>query len=114
MESTSAPRQTGISEKEDMKKGYWVVAYKSVSDESAMKAYAELAVPALESFGGRLLTRTSSKVHPHEAGLQERTVIVEFDSFENALAAYDSEAYRKALRALGSGAERDFRIVEGV
>src|SRR5262252_3003359 len=55
-----------------MKKGYWVVAYKSISDESATKAYAELAGPALESFGGRFLTRTSSKVHPQEAGLQQR------------------------------------------
>jgi len=97
-----------------MKKGYWVVAYKSISDESATKAYAELAGPALESFGGRFLARTSIKVHPHEAGLQQRTVIVEFDSYEIALAAYDSEAYKKALRALGSGAERDLRIVEGV
>ena len=36
-----------------MKKGYWVVAYKSISDESAVKAYAALAVPAVQSFGGR-------------------------------------------------------------
>jgi uncharacterized protein (DUF1330 family) len=97
-----------------MKKGYWVVAYKSISDESATKAYAELAMPALEPFGARFLTRSSSKVRPQESGLQQRTVIVEFDSYENALAAYDSEAYKNALRALGSGAERDFRIVEGV
>jgi uncharacterized protein (DUF1330 family) len=96
-----------------MKKGYWVVAYRSISDESATKAYAELAVPALEQFGGRFLTRTSSKVHPYEAGLQQRIIIVEFDSYEIALTAYESEAYKKALRALGSGAERDFRIVEG-
>jgi uncharacterized protein (DUF1330 family) len=52
-------------------------------------------------------------VDPREAGLQQRTVIVEFDSYESALACYDSEAYKKALGALGSGAERDFRIVEG-
>ena len=97
-----------------MKKGYRVVTYKSISDESATMAYAELAVPAFESSGGRFLARTSIKVHRHEAGLQQRTVIVEFDSYEIALAAYDSEAYKKALRALGSGAERDLRIVEGV
>ena len=96
-----------------MKKGYWVVAYRSIADESATKAYAGLAVPAIESFGGRFLARTSIKVHPHEAGLQQRTVIVEFDSYEIALAAYESEAYKKALQALGSGAERDFRMIEG-
>jgi uncharacterized protein (DUF1330 family) len=39
--------------------------------------------------------------------------VVEFESYERALAAYESEAYKKALLALGSGAERDFRIVEG-
>ena len=96
-----------------MKKGYWVVAYRSISDESALKAYAGLAVPAVESFGGRFLTRSTGRVQPHEAGLQLRTVVVEFDSYDVAIAAHESEAYKKALRALGSGAERDFRIVEG-
>jgi uncharacterized protein (DUF1330 family) len=97
-----------------MKKGYWVVVYRSISDESALKAYGALAVPALESFGGRFLTRSTSQVQVHEAGLPLRTVVVEFDSYEVALAARQSEAYQKALQALGSGAERDFRIVEGV
>jgi len=95
-----------------MKKGYWVIAYRSISDESALKAYAELALPALQPFGARFLT-LRSKVQPHEAGLQQLTVVAEFDSYETALAAYESEAYKKALQALGSGAERDFRIVEG-
>jgi uncharacterized protein (DUF1330 family) len=97
-----------------MKKGYWVVAYRSISDESAFKAYGELAVPALESFGARILVRSTSPIEAHEAGLPLRTVVLEFDSYETALAARKSEAYQKALQALGSGAERDFRIVEGV
>jgi uncharacterized protein (DUF1330 family) len=42
-----------------MKKGYWVAAYRSISDESAPKAYAELAMPALQPFGARFLTRRS-------------------------------------------------------
>ena len=96
-----------------MKKGYWVVVYRSISDESAVKEYGALAVPALESFGGRLLTRSSSQTQAHEAGLQLRAVLVEFDSYEIAVAARESEPYQKALQALGSGAERDFRIVEG-
>ena len=96
-----------------MKKGYWVVAYRSISNESAVKAYGALAVPAVQSFGGRFLTMSASQIQAHEAGLQQRTVIVEFDSYDIALAAHESEAYQKALRALGSGAERDYRIVEG-
>jgi uncharacterized protein (DUF1330 family) len=96
-----------------MKKGYWVVAYRSISDESALKAYGALALPAVESFGGRFLTRSTSQIQAHEAGLRQRTILVEFDSYEIALAAHESEAYRKALQALGSGAERDFRIIEG-
>src|SRR5262249_51117818 len=96
-----------------MKKGYWVVAYRSISDEAAVKAYGALAGPALEALGGRLLTRSASQVQTRESGLQQRAVLVEFDSYDAALAAYGSEAYKKALEALGSGADRDFRIVEG-
>jgi uncharacterized protein (DUF1330 family) len=96
-----------------MKKGYWVVAYRSISDESAVKAYGALALPAVESFGGRFLTRSMSQIRAHEAGLQQRTIVVEFDSYEIAVAAHESEVYQKALQALNSGAERDFRIVEG-
>jgi uncharacterized protein (DUF1330 family) len=97
-----------------MKKGYWVVAYRSISDESALKVYGALAVPAVQSFGGRFLTGSTSQVQSHEAGLPQRTIVVEFDSYDIALAAHKSEAYQMALRALGSGAERDFRIVEGM
>jgi uncharacterized protein (DUF1330 family) len=96
-----------------MKKGYWVVVYRSISDESALKAYGALALPAVEAFGGRFLTRSTSRVQNHEAGLPLRTVLVEFDSYEIAVAARESEPYQKALQAFGSGAERDFRIVEG-
>src|SRR5580698_6957550 len=96
-----------------MKKGYWVVAYRSIPDESTLKAYGALAVPAVESFGGRFLTKSTSQIQTREDGLQLRTILVEFDSYDVALAAHESEAYKKALQALGSGAERDFRIVEG-
>ena len=96
-----------------MKKGYWVVAYRSIADDSAVKSYGELARPAVESFGGRFLTRSTSQIQTHEAGLPLRTIVIEFDSYDMALAAHESEAYRIALRALGSGAERDFRIIEG-
>jgi uncharacterized protein (DUF1330 family) len=97
-----------------MKKGYWVVSYRSVSDESALKEYGKLAIPAIEAGGGKALVRTADAVEPREAGLKQRVVIMEFESFEQAVATYNSSAYQAALKALGKGAERDFRIVEGV
>ena len=51
-----------------MKKGYWVVAYRSISNESAAKAYGELAVPAVQSFGGRFLTMSRSRATEIEYG----------------------------------------------
>lgn len=96
-----------------MAKGYWITAYRKVSDPEKLAAYAKLAGPAILAAGGRFLARgAASKVF--EAGLLERTVLIEFDSVEKAIAAYDSEAYRKAKDALGDGADRDVRIVEGV
>jgi uncharacterized protein (DUF1330 family) len=97
-----------------MKKGYWVVAYRSISDESALKEYGKLALPAIEAGGGKALVRTADAIEPHEAGLKQRMVVMEFESFEKAKATYSSPGYQAALKALGSGAERDFRIVEGV
>jgi uncharacterized protein (DUF1330 family) len=96
-----------------MSKGYWVSAYRSISDPEALAAYAKLAAPAVQAGGGRFLAR-GGKIEAHEAGVNERTVIVEFDSFEQAVATYESEPYRAALAALGTAVERDFRIIEGV
>lgn len=95
-----------------MKKGYWIVSYRKISNPEALKSYAELAAPAIEAAGGHFLTRGIA-IAAHEAGLEERTVIVEFLSPEQAKAAYETEAYQKALAALNGGAERDFRIAEG-
>jgi len=104
---------TKSSEPISTKKGYWVAAYRSISDESALKAYRPLAVAAIQSFGGRFLTGPSSQIQVHEAGLAMRTTLVEFESYAIALTAYESDDYQKALKVLGSGAERDHRIVEG-
>ena len=50
----------------------------------------------------------------YEQGVNERVTLIEWDSAEQAIAAHDGEAYQAALAALGDGAERDIRIVEGV
>jgi uncharacterized protein (DUF1330 family) len=100
--------------RKQMKRGYWVVAYRSVSDETALKEYGKLAIPAIGAGGGRALIRTADAIEPRESGLKQRVVVMEFDSFEKAIATYNSSAYQAALKVLGSAVDRDFRIVEGV
>jgi uncharacterized protein (DUF1330 family) len=97
-----------------MKKGYWIVAYRSVSDEAVLREYGALALVATEAHGGRPLVRTSEAIEPRESGLKQRTVVMEYESFAKAVEAYESDVYQKALKVLGSAADRDFRIVEGV
>ncbi|WP_371406111.1 DUF1330 domain-containing protein [Kribbella sp. NBC_00662] len=96
-----------------MAKGYWVSAYRAILDPEKLAAYNKLAAPAVQAGGGRVLAR-DGQVVAHEAGIAQRTILIEFDSFERALATYESEAYQKALLALSDGVERDFRIIEGL
>ena len=96
-----------------MAKAYWICLYRSVVDAQSLAAYGTLAGPALQKFGGRMIARgMPAKVY--DAGVPERTVVVEFDSVEQAIAAHDSPAYQEALRVLGSANERDLRIVEAL
>ena len=94
-----------------MAKAYWVSTYRSVSDPDALAAYARLSGPALTAAGGRILAR-GTPAQVYESGLEQRTVLIEFDSVEQARAAHDSPAYQEALALLGAGADRDIRIVE--
>jgi uncharacterized protein (DUF1330 family) len=96
-----------------MPKGYWVSVYRTISDPDKLAAYNELARSAVQPAGGRTLV-VGGRVDAYDAGIAERTVLVEFDSFEQAVAARESEAYQEALAALADGVERDFRIVEGL
>jgi len=96
-----------------MAKGYLVVCYREIRDSEKLKRYAELAPKAMLPQGADILAR-DGRVEAFEDGLAERTVLVEFPSFEAALAAYKSPEDQAAVAALGDGAVRDFRIVEGV
>ena len=96
-----------------MAKAYLVVTYRSIKDQEKWSAYAKLAVPAIQKEGGRFIVR-GMPAKTYEKGMNQRVVIVEFDSVQKASAAHDSAGYQEALRALGDGAERDMRLVEGV
>ena len=97
-----------------MPKAYWVATYHSVRNPDALAAYAKLAGPALEAAGARTLAR-GAPAHVYEKGVRQRTVLLEFESVAQAIAAHDGPAYQEALRVLGTDSvERDIRIVEGL
>lgn len=96
-----------------MPKAYIVVCYREITNPDALSAYAKLAGPAVKANGGRILAR-GGRVKSLEGGIEDRTVVIEFDSFDAALAHYNSDAYQEALASLRDGAVRDMRVVEGV
>ena len=96
-----------------MAKGYWISCYRAIKDADALAEYAKLAAPAIKSAGGKFLAR-GGRVEAFEAAVKERTVIVEFPSFEQALATRNGDAYQAALEVLGDAVERDFRVIEGI
>ena len=96
-----------------MPKAYWITTYRSISKPDALAAYAKLAGPAVAAAGGKFLVR-GMPVDTYEAGMKQRTVVIEFPNLKVALALHGSPPYQEALRALGTDAVvRDMRVVEG-
>ncbi len=94
-----------------MAKAYWVAMYHEVRNPDALAEYARLGGPAILAAGGRFLAR-GLPAKTYDAGLMQRTVLIEFDSVAQAIAAYESAAYQNALKVLGDAVVRDIRIIE--
>lgn len=94
-----------------MPKALWISAYKEITDMDKLKAYAELAGPAITKHGGTFKVRTNDII-TQEGDAKPRVVVVEFDSLEAAQAAYNSPEYHEAHAKLIGGAERDLFMVE--
>ena len=66
------------------------------------------------SAGGWFLAGGNCRVVAKENSIAQRCVLIEFDSFDPAVAFYGSEAYQKTLEALSGGADRNVRLFEGI
>lgn len=95
-----------------MPDAYWVSTVREIRDTERLAAYVRLAGPAIAAAGGTFVVRGVPGA-VFEEGCMERTAVIRFDSVAAAVAAYESEAYQEALAALGDGAVRDIRMVEG-
>jgi uncharacterized protein (DUF1330 family) len=101
------------SSEHTMAKAYWISFYREVSDPAKLAAYGKIGTAAIEGGGGRFIARGVA-AQVYEAGIKDRTVVIEFDSVDAAIATYNSAAYQEALKALDGGAVREIRIVAGV
>src|SRR4029453_12123080 len=96
-----------------MKSAFWVIAWRSVSDPSAVERYAATASAAILAHGGRFVAR-GNPAKSYESGLPSRLVIIQFESLQSAITAYESPEYQAAVAHLAGAAERDVRVIESV
>ena len=99
-----------------MPKGSILSAHRSKVDPVKKAAYNLLAKDDLEKAGGKIiaLAKIDGNLTVYENGIKQSTVLIEFNSYVEAINAYHSSDYQKALTALDNGADRDIRIFEGI
>ena len=93
-------------------KAYWIVRC-HVFEPGEFAKYVELAGPIINKFNGTFLTRGGKQIELEGEGY-ERTVLIEFNSFEEAKTCYHSEKYQHALEHIKKSAERLVVLVEGI
>ena len=94
-----------------MPKGYWI-AHGRVDDPQAYAAYRAANAAPLAEHGGRFLVRGGER-ETVEGDAKPRTVVIEFPSYEAALACYRSDAYQAAIKLREGISESDLVIAEG-
>ena len=96
-----------------MSKGYWLAIYHAIHDQDRLAEYANKATVAIAKHGGTFLSR-GMPVRMLEGSEATRTVLIEFESVDAAIATYNSDAYADALATLGDAAERDIRVLDSL
>jgi uncharacterized protein (DUF1330 family) len=94
-----------------MAKGYWI-ARMSVNNPAEYPKYIEAAAPTFKQFGAKFIVR-GGRSEAVEGPGRPRNVIIEFPSFEDALACYNSPEYQVAVKIRQACAEGEIIIVEG-
>ena len=93
-------------------KGYWIVRCEYLNQE-AFELYAKAATEIVKQYGGTFLVRGGNQIKKENAKL-ERTVLVEFPSYEIAQSVYDGDEYQNAIQHIKNCSLRDFVISEGL
>ena len=95
-----------------MKKGYWVVRAQ-VNNLEEYSKYIDIATSIIENHNGRFLIRGGKQTEFEKVGF-ERTVVVEFTSYDDAIECYQSDEYQSALKYVKNSALRLVSVVDGI
>ncbi|WP_327440463.1 DUF1330 domain-containing protein [Pseudomonas donghuensis] len=94
-------------------KAYWI-AHVDVTDPEQYQQYTQRAPAAFAAFGGTLLARGGRSEALEGRATPQRSVVIEFESYERALACYRSDEYQQACVFRQGVARAEVIIVEGV
>lgn len=94
-----------------MSKGYWIGRVE-VSDAEQYAKYAAANGPAYAAYGGQFLVR-GGDYETVEGQSRSRNVVIEFPSYDDALACFRSEAYQAARELRLGAAEIDMIVIGG-
>jgi uncharacterized protein (DUF1330 family) len=94
-----------------MAKGYWIGRV-DVSNEEAYKVYAAANPAIFKRFGARFVVRGGPFENP-EGASRSRNVVIEFPSYEQALACYNSPEYQANIKVRQPHSIADVIIIGG-
>jgi len=94
-----------------MAKGYWI-GHVDVSDAESYKTYVQANAEPFAKYGARFLVRAGDS-EGVEGSCRSRHVVIEFDSYEQALACYRSAEYQHAKSLREGASVADLVVVEG-
>jgi len=94
-----------------MPKGYWIVRA-DITDPEVYKQYQAANAAPFKRFGARFLVRAGA-FEVVEGSSRARHVVLEFPSYEAALACWKSEDYQAAIRLREKVSTLDIVVIEG-
>ena len=93
-------------------KAYWI-AHVDVTDPEQYGLYTQRAPAVFAQYGGRLLARGGRSQAMEGRATPQRSVVIEFDSYAQAQACYQSSEYQAAASLRAGAARAEVIIVEG-
>ena len=105
------PSATSAAPPAAARKGYWI-GHVDITDPEGYRPYQAANAEPFAKFGGRFLVRGGAR-EVAEGQVRGRSVVLEFPSFDAALACYRSPEYQAAKRLRDGKGTLDLIVVEG-